>query len=243
MQRHICALQLSRLCSAHVDLSADHLDALVTALVLHYQHGHQNFSENVLPTDQGPSDPYILFAVHVLYDLSRVTNSEIPLFKALAYLEMLLKNSPSSFHAKLLCVRLYHELGAGLGAQKFFEALDVKHLQLDSLGWIHSARLPTTGLFKEALASYDVTLKFFSSNYKDSSDHLTFCYKFGSFFKLDEFMDFRERLGNSLHYTTTAVDRIVANVVQCTSLEQLYGLDVAPAETKADWDELMGSLM
>lgn len=169
MQRHICALQLSRLCSSHRTLTSDHLKAVVTALTLHYQHGYQQFGTNVLPTDQGPADPYILLAAHVLYDVAHATATQEPLVRALALLETLLKNSPSSFHAKLLCVRLYHELGGGLGAQKFYESLDVKHLQLDSLGWIHCARLPTTGLLKEAIGLYDTTLKFFSSNYKDVS--------------------------------------------------------------------------
>lgn len=174
MQRHLCALQLSRLCSSHRNLTPDHLKAVVTALTLHYQHGYQTFSTNVLPTDQGPADPYILLAVHVLYDLAQTTKTQEPLIRALLLLETLLKNSPSSFHAKLLCVKLYHELGGGLGAQKFYDSLDVKHLQLDSMGWIHCARLPTTGLLKEAVAMYDTTLKFFSSNYKDVSDFVYF---------------------------------------------------------------------
>lgn len=171
MQRHICALQLSRLCSSHRNLTADHLKAVVTALTLHYQHGYQTFGADVLPTDQGPADPYVLLAVHVLYDLAQTTRTQEPLVRGLVLLETLLKNSPSSFHAKLLCVRLYHELGGGLGAHKFYDSLDVKHLQLDSLGWIHCARLATTGLLKEAAALYDTTLKFFSSNYKDVRSH------------------------------------------------------------------------
>lgn len=50
-----------------------------------------------------------------------------------------------------------------------YDSLDVKHLQLDSLGYIHCGRLPTTGLLNLATQLYDITLKFFSSNYKDVS--------------------------------------------------------------------------
>lgn len=64
---------------------------------------------------------------------------------------------------------MYCISGGGLGAQKLYDSLDVKHLQLDSLGYIHCARLATTGLLKEATGLYDTTLKFFSSNYKDVS--------------------------------------------------------------------------
>lgn len=111
MQRHICALQLSRLCGSHRNLSEDHLKALVTAFTLHYQHGYQTYGQNLLSTDQGPSDFYAILAVHVLYDLSQLSQSSEPLILALVVLEALLTNSPSNFHAKLLAVRLYHTIG------------------------------------------------------------------------------------------------------------------------------------
>lgn len=58
-------------------------------------------------------------------------------------------------------------LGAGLGAHQMYESLDIKHLQMDSLGYMHCARLPTTGLLSLTTSLLDTTLKFFSSNYKD----------------------------------------------------------------------------
>jgi N-terminal acetyltransferase B complex non-catalytic subunit len=111
MQRHLCALQLSRLCGAHRNLTSDHLKALVTAFSLHYEHGYQTYGTDLLSTDLGPSDPYALLAAHVLYDLSRTEQSSEPIIAALVLLENMLKNSPSNFHAKLLSVRLYHTVG------------------------------------------------------------------------------------------------------------------------------------
>lgn len=69
-----------------------------------------------------------------------------------------------------------------------------------------------------------------------STDYLTLSYKFGSFIKLDEFMDFRERLRNSLHYTTVIVDKIMLSLVECMSLDILYSLNVTPRETEIEWD-------
>lgn len=62
MQKHICALQISRICGAHAALSTDHLSALFTALSLHYEHGVGAFGANLLSTDIGSSDPYALLA-------------------------------------------------------------------------------------------------------------------------------------------------------------------------------------
>ncbi|CAH1985845.1 unnamed protein product [Acanthoscelides obtectus] len=238
MQRHICALQLARLCGSHRNLPADHLKALVTALSLHYQHGYQAYGKNLLPTDLGASDPYALIAAHILHDLAQTQNNSEFIILALMLLDSLLKNSPSNFHAKLLAIRLYHLVGGGICAHDMYNSLDVKHLQLDSLGYIHCARLPTTGLFTLCTNLFDTTLKFFASNYKDSSEYLTFSYKFGSFIKMNEFLDFRERLNNSLHYTTVAVDKIVLSLVECMSLETLYTLSIPPKEYNVEWELL-----
>lgn len=61
MQKHICSLQVSRICGAHA-LSTEHLAALYTAFSLHYEHGATAFGGDLLPTDMGPSDSYALLA-------------------------------------------------------------------------------------------------------------------------------------------------------------------------------------
>ena len=62
MQKHICALQISRICGTHLNVGTDHLLALYTALRLHYENGFNTFGKNLLPTDMGPSDAYALLA-------------------------------------------------------------------------------------------------------------------------------------------------------------------------------------
>lgn len=62
MQKHICSVQISRICNAHESLSDEHMNALYTALVLHYEHGRSAFGVNFLPTDIGSSDNYALVA-------------------------------------------------------------------------------------------------------------------------------------------------------------------------------------
>ena len=51
-------------------------------------------------------------------------------------------------------------------------------------------------------------------------------------------MDFRERLNNSLHYTTIAIDRIMLGFVQCTTAEGLYNVDISPKDNSISWDDL-----
>lgn len=49
-----------------------------------------------------------------------------------------------------------------------YDSLEAKHLQLDSLGYLHCARLQSTGLSNLYNNHYD-TLKFFTTNYRDVS--------------------------------------------------------------------------
>lgn len=239
---------------------------------MHYEHSFQAFGSNLLPTDIGPSDQYALlagelglnifikkiiqknhnylliyisniFSAHVMYDLSIKSKSPDRLVEALHLLNYLLKNSPSNFHAKLLCLQIYHILGCSLGAHKVYEALDMKHVQLDSMGYLHSAHLASCGLPSISKPLYDQTLKFFTQSYKDSLEYLAMSYKFGSFSKLQEFMDFREKLSNSLHYSLISVEALLLEIC-CFSgnysqnLLQFNNMKIEPNEDRIKYDEL-----
>lgn len=119
-----------------------------------------------------------------MYDIAIKLNSPDRLVETLHLLNYLLKNSPSNFHAKLLCLQIFHILGCTLGAHKIYDSLDIKHIQLDSMGYLHCAHLPLTGISSLAKPIYDQTLKFFTASYKDSLEYLAMSYKFGSFSKL-----------------------------------------------------------
>jgi N-terminal acetyltransferase B complex non-catalytic subunit len=181
---------------------------------------------------------------HVMYDLAIKLNSTERLVETLHLLNYLLRNSPSNFHAKLLCLQIFHILGCSLGAHKIYMSLDVKHVQLDSLGYLHCAHLPITGIISYAKPIYDQTLKFFTASYKDSLEYLAMSYKFGSFSKLQEFMDFRERLSNSIHYSTISVEALIQEIVCFNgttqqNFVQFQNMKIEPNEDRIKYEELM----
>jgi N-terminal acetyltransferase B complex non-catalytic subunit len=178
-----------------------------------------------------------------MYDLAIKLNSSDRLVETLQFLNYLLKNSPSNFHAKLLCLQIFHILGCTLGAHKIYEALDVKHVQLDSMGYLHCAHLPSSGIITLAKPIYDQTLKFFTASYKDSLEYLAMSYKFGSFSKLQEFMDFREKLSNSLHYSLVSVEALLQEIVCFNgSYQQNYlqfqNMRIEPNEDRIKYEDL-----
>jgi N-terminal acetyltransferase B complex non-catalytic subunit len=179
-----------------------------------------------------------------MYDLAAQLNSSSRLVEILHLLNYLLRNSPSNFHAKLLCLQIYQMLGCTLGAHKIYQSLDIKHVQLDSLGYLHCAHLPTTGIYSMVKPIHDQTLKFFTASYKDSLEYLAMCYKYGSFSKLQEFMDFRERLSNSLHYSTTSVEALIQEIISFNGpfhqyFSHIQNMRIEPSEDRIKYEELM----
>jgi N-terminal acetyltransferase B complex non-catalytic subunit len=178
-----------------------------------------------------------------MYDVAIKLNSTNRLVEILHLLNYLLKHSPSNFHAKLLCLQIFHILGCTLGAHKIYDSLDIKHVQLDSMGYIHCAHLPSTGIVSLSKPIYDQTLKFFTTSYKDSLEYLAMSYKFGSFSKLQEFMDFRERLSNSLHYSMISVEALLQEIVYFNgSYRQNYlqfkNMRIEPNQDRIDYSML-----
>lgn len=179
-----------------------------------------------------------------MYDLAMTAKSSNHLIEALCLLDNLLSNSPSNFHAKLLCLQIYNILGCGLGAHKTYESLDIKHIQLDSLGYLYCSHLPIYGSKTRSKYLYDQTISFFTKSDKESLEYLLMSYKFGSFIKIEEFMDFRERLSNSLHFSLTSVEALLMELVGLNttqvpqSLLQFQNMQINPEEDNIKWDEL-----
>lgn len=179
-----------------------------------------------------------------MYDMAVKQQSSEQLVEALCLLHYLLSNSPNNFHAKLLCLQIYHILGCGWSAHQTYETLDIKHVQLDSMGYLHCAQLPiVANVLSITKQLYNSTLKFFTTSYKESLEYLAMCYKFGSFSKLQEFMDFRDRLSNSLHYSMVSAEALL---LELTTLNGSYahnmavinGLNIEPATEPIRWDDL-----
>ncbi|XP_036322766.1 LOW QUALITY PROTEIN: phagocyte signaling-impaired protein [Rhagoletis pomonella] len=243
MQKHICALQISRICGSHLDLQTDHLLAFYTALKLHYEHGLSSFGKNLLHTDMGPSDPYALLAANVMYDVSLREEKSDRIFEALCLLQYVLRNSTSNFHVKLLSLKIYHMFGCMLGAQEMYDYLDIKQIQLDSMSYIHCNLLPLSGRFSMARTVFDATLKFFTNSYKERLEYITLTYRFCTFSKLEEFMNFKERLTNSIHYVSTSIEAQLCDLVMLygnvrQNLATYTAMSIEPADDRISWHEL-----
>lgn len=245
MQKYIHFEQLKRLCGMHhspkLDLKGR--TELVQRLCDLYKKGCELCPEEErLPTDFCPADVYILLATHLLHQMWHETGEAVYLYRAIELLERCLSKSTSNFHIKIVLTRMYIEVGFIGAADYVFVLLDAKQIQLDSLGFLHVPLLAPMGLLSHASHNLDHTAKFFVGNSKDSADQLTFAYKYGSFLKIQEFVDLRERLEKSVYFALTTVDKMLIELTWSESstafLYSLANMHVQPYEDTISWDLL-----
>lgn len=178
-----------------------------------------------------------------MYDISQEEQKSDRIFEALCLLQYVLRNSTSNFHVKLLSLKIYHMLGCHLGAQEMYDYLEIKQIQLDSMGYIHCNPLVLSGRFSMSRLVFDSTLKFFTTSYKERLEYIALTYRLCTFSKLEEFMNFKERLTNSLHYVSSSVEAQLCDLVMLygnvnQNLNTYMVMSIDPAEDRISWNEL-----
>ncbi|KAF4082175.1 hypothetical protein AMELA_G00148540 [Ameiurus melas] len=248
LQRHLCVTQLSRCLGLQHALSPGGKLALICELKRHYHHGLQFGKlllkrKSCLKTELQFSDMYCLMAAHVYIDLWIETGDEHMLWQSLGLLEEGLSHSPSNAQFKLLLVLLYCRLGAFEPVVDLYSSLDAKHIQHDTIGYLLTRYAESLGQFAAASQSCNFSLRFFHSNQKDTSEYIIQAYKYGAFEKIPEFIAFRNRLNNSLHFAQVRTERMLLDLFQeadisSTLEESLKSMSLCPEEDDIPWDNI-----
>ena len=155
------------------------------------------------PTTEGvqkenqPSDDLILLAVDQL--LQQAAPASHDYLTAATLLEMGLRQSPFSPNLKLRLIGVYQFLNANDHCWALFRDLGIKHIQVDSCSYFILPILLEGGLYQQALAIANETLKFHVSTLSDTSDFVARALENGNWSKADEFLRFqRNRMNRSL---------------------------------------------
>ncbi|KAF3820678.1 hypothetical protein GH733_005223 [Mirounga leonina] len=257
LQQHLCVVQLTRLLGLYHTMDKNQKLSVVRELMLRYQHGLE-FGKSCLKTELQFSDYYCLLAVHVLIDIWRETGDQTAVWQALTLLEEGLTHSPSNAQFKLLLVRIYCVLGAFEPVVDLYSSLDAKHIQHDTiglvvytlnteqpaaLGYLLTRYAESLGQYAAASQSCNFALRFFHSNQKDTSEYIIQAYKYGAFEKIPEFIAFRNRLNNSLHFAQVRTERMLLDLLLeaniSTSLaESIKSMNLRPEEDDIPWEAL-----
>ncbi|XP_045770596.1 phagocyte signaling-impaired protein [Maniola jurtina] len=193
IQRHISCLCAWRLTSPLG--SAEEYLVVASALRRQYLRCVSRRLLTATQTEFGPADGYGTLAAHHYFYAALQQQNAAPIVEALCLLELVLHNSPSNVHVKLLLITLYHVLGNAVAAESVYLRLEPKHIQLVSLGWLHAART-APGLAPARALRLLADVHAFHKHYaKESVEHLTYAYKYGTFEKLVELSAWGARLG------------------------------------------------
>ncbi|GAB6030038.1 N-alpha-acetyltransferase 25, NatB auxiliary subunit [Chamberlinius hualienensis] len=243
MQRHLFYIELCQFYGIQEKLNLTEKLKFCQNLILRYQQG-QEFGVDLASTDFRSNDVYCVLASHNLLNIYQ-DNGDFCVFKRiLSILEGALKQSPSSYQMKFLLIKLYSKIGAIGPIYSLYENMDIKHIQQDVLGYLIVPQLVAFGHFSQACIVYGNMLKFYTANHKDTVDHLITSYKFGSFTKIQEFVDFRERLNNSLQYACVTVERMIQDLIfeitshQTTEQIIMY-MEIDPEKDKTVFEDLV----
>uniref|UniRef100_A0A8C7F153 N-alpha-acetyltransferase 25, NatB auxiliary subunit n=1 Tax=Oncorhynchus kisutch TaxID=8019 RepID=A0A8C7F153_ONCKI len=165
------------------------------------------------------------------------------LWQCLGVLEEGLSYSPSNAQFKLLLLLLFCRLGAFQPVVDLYSSLDAKHVQHDTIGYLLTRYAGSLGQFAAASQSYNFSLRFFHSNQKDTSEYIIQAYKYGAFEKIPEFIAFRTRLNQSLHFAQVRTERMLLDLYTeadiTSSLEEsVKAMGLCPEEDDIPWDNM-----
>jgi N-terminal acetyltransferase B complex non-catalytic subunit len=102
-------------------------------------------------TERHPGDDLVVIAAHYLIDAYRAAASDKAqqrnhLVQAASILEDALQSSKWNFQFRLMLTYIYQALGAAKMVMAQFEAMDIKQIQLDTMGYVVLDHLLRFGL-------------------------------------------------------------------------------------------------
>ncbi|KAL0097689.1 N-acetyltransferase B complex non catalytic subunit-domain-containing protein [Phycomyces blakesleeanus] len=195
--------------------------------------------EDALPLGKGLEkteyqygDEYVILATHILLDLYHEHNNTSLLIQAVSLLEIALVKSVSNFQIKLALVRLYAILGIYTRIEQIYLTMEIKQIQFDTMIHYFTDKLFSLGCLDEIEQSLYDALVIYKSNEVETPEMLVKAYQFGTFSKIQEFIEFRNRLDTSLQHSISLVELIRIDAMNATfqiknGVQFFHDLDVS----------------
>ncbi|CAG8462303.1 9345_t:CDS:10 [Ambispora gerdemannii] len=156
------------------------------------------YGADLVETENQFGDEFVILCCHALIDEYKKKGNYTFVIQAVLLLEAALLKSKHNFQLQLLLIRLYQILGVHLRPMEIYRDMDIKHIQLDTMSHFIVARSSSLAFYKEALQSCKDTLPIYRSNILETPEMIVHAYKYGTYSKVKEFIEFRQELDNSL---------------------------------------------
>ncbi|KAF9305110.1 N-alpha-acetyltransferase 25, NatB auxiliary subunit [Mortierella antarctica] len=181
----------------HTELSSTETTKLVNKLWRLYEDALP-FGKDLEETERQYGDDYAIMAAHLLISLHKQTKSYFPLLTAVFMMEHALNASKHNYQLKLVLIRVYELLGAFSCAVAIYNTMGIKHVQHDTMSHFITDRAVSFGQFNDALSQLYGAHEIYHSNEAETPEMILQAYKYSTFSKMQEFIEFQSRLENSL---------------------------------------------
>ncbi|KAF9585291.1 N-alpha-acetyltransferase 25, NatB auxiliary subunit [Lunasporangiospora selenospora] len=192
--------RFERFIGQHSQLSSADTMALVNKFWKLYEDALP-LGKDLVETERQYGDDYAIMSAHLLIDLHKETKSYFPLLTAVAMLERSLSASKHNYQMKLVLIRVYQLLGAFSRAIHIYSTMDIKNVQHDTLSHFISDRSTAYAMTNEALSQLYSAHDIYRSNENETPEMILQAYKYSTFSKMQEFIEFQSRLENSIQKT------------------------------------------
>ncbi|KAI8976468.1 N-acetyltransferase B complex non catalytic subunit-domain-containing protein [Pilobolus umbonatus] len=179
--------------------------AIIHDLWLEYQEALP-LGNDLEKTEMQYGDDFVILSAQLLVDLYNQYKQPSHLIQAASLLEIALGNSIHNFQIKLILVRIYAMLGVSKRPFEIFSTMEIKQIQLDTMIHYFTDRFISLCSSSELENMLHSSLSIYKSNEVETPEMLVKAYQYGTYSKIQEFIEFRRRLDSSLQHDITKVE-------------------------------------
>lgn len=158
------------------------------------------FGRELLPTAYQYADEFLMLAVYARLDSSRKPHDDSLVLRLIANLRLGLTHSPASHQLKLLLINLYSHLGAYDALHSMYDSMEIKNIQNYSISYLTLTQNMRLAAGSAGSGSTSLAYQFFTSNLFDLANFLVNCFKYGTFVKIVEFIEFSDAVRESFAF-------------------------------------------
>ncbi|KAL6865074.1 hypothetical protein ACP4OV_016225 [Aristida adscensionis] len=179
-------------------------------------------SNELDPQENMYGEELLSMASNILVQLYWRTRNFGYLLEAILVLEFGLNVRKYVWQYKILLVHLYSYVGVLPLAHKWYLTLEVKNILLESVSHHMLPQMLNSPFLQQAADLVKDYLKFMDDHLKESADLTCLAYRHRTYSKVIEFVQFKDRLQNSMQYLSVRSDSMILHLKQkAESLEEV----------------------
>ncbi|ORE08641.1 hypothetical protein BCV72DRAFT_303592 [Rhizopus microsporus var. microsporus] len=151
-------------------------------------------------------DEFVILASHILLDLYCQHEQSSFIIEAISLLEIALAKSVYNFRIKLMLVRLYLMIGVYKRPFEIYKTMEIKQVQFDTMIHYFTDRFIPLGCSDDIESVLVDSMQIYRGNEVETPEMLVKAYQYGTYSKIQEFIEFRRRLDTSLQHTVTQIE-------------------------------------